>query len=56
MFTDDGFVKTGDIGELMPTGAIKIIDRAKMIFKLAHGEYICPTSIEIAFEQSEFIH
>jgi long-chain acyl-CoA synthetase len=52
MFTEDGFVKTGDIGELMSTGSIKIIDRAKLIFKLAHGEYICPTTIEIALEQS----
>ena len=50
LFDADNFVKTGDIGELMSTGSIKIIDRAKLIFKLSHGEYICPTSIELAFE------
>ena len=29
-----------DIGQILPSGAIQIIDRKKDLVKLAHGEYI----------------
>jgi long-subunit acyl-CoA synthetase (AMP-forming) len=39
-FTEDGWFKTGDIGQWEPAGTIKIIDRKKNLVKTLNGEYI----------------
>lgn len=52
---DEGFLHTGDVGTIMPNGAIKILDRCKNIFKLSQGEYVAPEKCENIFVQSNFI-
>ena len=51
----DGWIHTGDIGQVLENGAIKIIDRKKNIFKLSQGEYIAPDKLEIKFVESPLI-
>jgi len=45
-FTDDGYFRTGDLGEQRPDGLLKITGRAKEIFKTTKGEYVAPAPIE----------
>jgi long-subunit acyl-CoA synthetase (AMP-forming) len=45
-FTDDGFFRTGDLGERRADGLLKLIGRKKELFKTAKGEYVAPAPIE----------
>jgi long-subunit acyl-CoA synthetase (AMP-forming) len=45
-FTDDGFLKTGDKGEIDEMGRLKLTGRLKEMFKTSKGKYIAPAPIE----------
>ena len=45
-FTEDGFFRTGDLGERTPAGLLKLTGRAKELFKTAKGKYVAPAPIE----------
>ncbi|XP_063967531.1 fatty acid CoA ligase Acsl3-like [Lytechinus pictus] len=46
---------TGDIGEFLPDGSLKIIDRKKDLVKLQTGEYISLATIENFLKKSPFV-
>nr|WP_297347312.1 AMP-binding protein [uncultured Glaciecola sp.] len=46
VFTEDGYLKTGDKGLMDADGYIKISGRLKEIFKTSKGKYIAPVPIE----------
>lgn len=45
-FTDDGFFRTGDLGEVRADGLLKLTGRKKELFKTAKGKYVAPAPIE----------
>ncbi len=45
-FTEDGFLRTGDRGEIDAEGRLKITGRVKELFKTSKGKYVAPAPIE----------
>ena len=51
-FDEDGYLKTGDMGEYDPDGFLFITGRIKDQFKTDKGKYISPSPIEIKLMQN----
>ena len=51
----EGWLHTGDIGELDADGFLKITDRKKEIFKTSGGKYVAPQVLENKLKESRFI-
>ena len=54
-FTEDGWFKTGDIGEFDSKGQIKVIDRKKNLVKTLTGEYIALEKLESVYRAAPVV-
>ena len=54
-FTDDGWLKTGDLGRFTDDGFLQIIGRKKDILVTAAGKNISPVKIEQKFDDDPYI-
>jgi long-chain acyl-CoA synthetase len=50
-----GWFHTGDIGQFMADGSIRIVDRKKNLLKLKGGEYIAIENMEMCYGNSNFV-
>ncbi len=51
----DGWLHTGDVGEIDALGFLRITDRKREVFKTDTGKWISPARIEAAIKRSVFV-
>ena len=49
------YFATGDIGEILPSGNLKIIDRKKDLVKLQGGEYVALSKVEVVLKLISYV-
>jgi len=54
-FTEDGWLKTGDQGNIDDEGLLRITGRVKELFKTGKGKYVAPAPIEALLNATELI-
>jgi long-chain acyl-CoA synthetase len=54
-FTEDGWLKTGDVGEWVDGTHVKIVDRIKHIIITSGGKNISPSEIENSLKTSPYV-
>jgi Long-chain acyl-CoA synthetases (AMP-forming) len=55
VFTEDGYLKTGDAGSLTENNEIILTERIKDLYKTSNGKYIAPQMIETRICEDKFI-
>ncbi|KAL7752812.1 long-chain fatty acid-CoA ligase [Sorochytrium milnesiophthora] len=55
VLNEDGWLQTGDIGQMTANGTINIIDRKKNLVKLSNGEYIALEKLESIYAGCKFV-
>lgn len=54
-FTEDGGLRTGDLGRIDQDGFVFITGRVKELYKLSNGKYVAPAALEEKLQLSPYI-